>query len=245
MQQVEFVCLALSRKYGGTCAAGLRTDGTGWIRPVGSQEAGALSPEERLLLGGTPPRLLDVLRVPVSGPDPKSWQPENCRLAPGRWGLVARPAPPELVPLIKRHLVPGPLLFGTGDNRIPLAQISKNKVAASLALVAPEHLHWEVRLTSSLSKQLRACFYLSGQRYSLAVTDVVCERQVLARAQAAGVRPAPLEEPRAGDLLLTVSLGEPYERDQCCYKLVAGVMVLTKAGLCGWSQGQLSAGVGR
>jgi hypothetical protein len=44
MPTVEIICLANSRKHSGRCVAGLRTDGQGWIRPVGPSDNGTLFP---------------------------------------------------------------------------------------------------------------------------------------------------------------------------------------------------------
>jgi hypothetical protein len=41
---VEIVCLANSRKAGGRCIAGVRTDTGAWVRPVSSGREGTLRP---------------------------------------------------------------------------------------------------------------------------------------------------------------------------------------------------------
>jgi hypothetical protein len=39
MAQVDLICLANSRKLGGRCVAGLRLDGSGWVRRVDSPQS--------------------------------------------------------------------------------------------------------------------------------------------------------------------------------------------------------------
>ncbi|MCC7084716.1 MAG: hypothetical protein IT427_06885 [Pirellulales bacterium] len=63
MTPVEFLCMAYSRKHQGRCIAGLRTDGSGWVRPVSKQSDGTLTSARCQLYDGTPPQALDVLRV--------------------------------------------------------------------------------------------------------------------------------------------------------------------------------------
>ena len=40
MPHWEFICLANSRKLGGHCVAGIKTDGSGWVRPTGLPQDG-------------------------------------------------------------------------------------------------------------------------------------------------------------------------------------------------------------
>lgn len=46
MAALDIICLANSRKHGGRCVAGLRTDGGGWLRPVGTLLDGTLYPPD-------------------------------------------------------------------------------------------------------------------------------------------------------------------------------------------------------
>jgi hypothetical protein len=58
MAQVDLICLANSRKLGGRCIAGLRLDGSGWVRPVGEAPDGTLYPADFMLRDGTESKLL-------------------------------------------------------------------------------------------------------------------------------------------------------------------------------------------
>lgn len=89
----EFICLANSRKHGGRCVAGIRTDGCGWIRLVTNRDDGALLPQHYTLCDGTEAQTLDLLRIEVIKPPPKPYQPENWLVGSKPWELIARPAP--------------------------------------------------------------------------------------------------------------------------------------------------------
>jgi hypothetical protein len=73
----RIVCLANSRKLNGRCLAGKEFGGTGvgaWVRPVGAREHGEVSEYERQYEDGSDPRVLDVIDVPLIGPQPKDFQ---------------------------------------------------------------------------------------------------------------------------------------------------------------------------
>ena len=77
MPTFEILCLANSKKHGGRCVAGLRTDGGGWVRPVADTEDGALFPEHYMLPDGSEPRIMDILRISPRECRPRPHQPEN------------------------------------------------------------------------------------------------------------------------------------------------------------------------
>ena len=96
-QVKRIVCLANSRMYQGRCIAGreFRTDGTPvpWIRPVTGRENEGVSEEMCRYVSGHTPRLLDIMDVPVIGPQPKEHQQENWLLDESRnWNRVGRAA---------------------------------------------------------------------------------------------------------------------------------------------------------
>ena len=64
--------------------AGLRADGTGWIRPVSDEEHGVLRRHHFVLGDGKAPNLLDIIEIEVAQAPPEPHQPEN-------WLLVDRP----------------------------------------------------------------------------------------------------------------------------------------------------------
>ena len=77
MPAFEIICLANSTKYGGRCIAGLKTDGSGWLRPVSPRADGTLYPEHYMLDGNKEPELFDILEIECTGHRQECHQPEN------------------------------------------------------------------------------------------------------------------------------------------------------------------------
>ena len=228
MPEFEILCLANSRKRSGRCIAGIRTDGQGWIRPVGWTEDGGLTPNNYWLDNHSEPQVLDVIRLNCARPRPKPHHPEDWILGPSAWRLASRPASPEQLDSLRSFLVPGPALFGDANSRVPAAQFKSRPVASSLALVAPENLRWLVEENAD-KRRVSAQFSLCGAFYSLRLTDPLYERKMahLPPGQqprgAAGI-------PATATVWLTVSLSEPFQKaggaESFCHKLAAAVIVL-------------------
>lgn len=224
-EMLEIVCLANSRKMQGRCLAGLRTDGQGWVRLVAANGDGMLFPAEYRLPDGSEPKLLDVLHVGCAGPKPECHQPENVRIARVPWHLAARPAPPLAQALLQTSLVKGPLLLGNFGDKRDFGQIKLKPAASSLALIAPDNLLWRIQPSSRGTRQTKADFHLTRTPYSLSVTDPVWAQRLahlpngVYPREAAGI-------PASDAVLFTVSLSEPTDWNNHCYKLVAGVIVL-------------------
>ena len=105
----DIVCLANSRNHGGRCVAGLRTDGGGWLRPVGQLPDGTLYPSDYHLNDLTEPGALDVIRVGVLAPRPLDHQPEAADIC--REELV-RPGAPDRLSCAHRVL---PAIWRIGE----------------------------------------------------------------------------------------------------------------------------------
>lgn len=229
MPKMEIICLANSRKQGHHCIAGLRTDGSGWLRPQGTVPDGSLYVGEIILPDATLPRVLDVITLSCSQYQPKPHQPENWRIDNLRWQLAARPAPSSLLPVLRAAIAHGPELLGSRSDRAPASDFLAQPALASLALVAPENLRWRIGANHRGKRQTRACFTLCGVHYDLSVTAPDWEDRL-------GALPDGYHAAAAASLsltdtpLFTISLGEPFDRDNsgnpCCFKLVAGIVVL-------------------
>lgn len=217
----DIICLANSRKLGGHCVAGLRTDGSGWIRPVGTAPDGILWPKDYTLANGTPVKPLDVMRVTVSAPRPACHQPENWVIDGSRWLLVKRPSDQQIGEVLRQALVRGPELLSGLDDRVPYAQFEKQRAAASLALVAPEDLYLYHHLTYSGKLQARGRFPMgTGERtvlYDLPITEPRWEATISRQG------PNTLRQSQ-GKFLVTISLAEPFAEH--CYKIIAAIMPL-------------------
>lgn len=225
MSSCEIICLANSRKLSGRCVAGLRIDGQGWIRPVGPAQDGTLYTRHYTLDDGTEAKVLDILRIDIASPRPQPHQPENWLVGNIPWQLIARPAPESSLPILYSHLVYGPDLLGNRSDRVPYDSFSQAPAQASLALVMPDTMHWDVRTNIfSGRRQTRAFFTLGGTSYDLSVTDPIWEQR-LATPSSGSFSRASIGLSSEDKILLTISLGEPFQG--YCYKLVAAVIVVS------------------
>ncbi len=110
--QATIVCLANSTKLGSRCVAGVDVEDGEWIRPVGSGDHGAVTRSERTYVDGSEPQLLDLIELSLARPTPQPGQPENWRLAPGRWCNVGHLAPDDAWVLLEELATDEPL-FGS------------------------------------------------------------------------------------------------------------------------------------
>jgi len=224
MPKIDMICLANSRKLQGRCVAGLRTDGEGWIRPVAAVPLGTLHPGHYMLQDVTQPLLMDVISVSYHGGQAEPHQPENWLIDSTGWRLVFRPAPAEYDAILRGSLETGPGLLGNESNRVDYATLAAMPGAASLALVVPEDLQWNVTTDFRGQRRTKARFKLAGAAYDLPITDPCWPSRLdhlpLGVYSVGAANVAPDEY-----VMLTVSLGEPTPWDNCCYKVVAGVVV--------------------
>jgi hypothetical protein len=223
MPHFEMICLANSKKLGGHCVAGLRLDGSGWIRPVGVLPDGILWPSDYTLTNGREAKTLDVIRVGLRSPRPAAHQPENWVIDGSCWALCTCSTTKTCLAILRKAIVAGPeLLTGVAD-RIPFAQFQKEPAAASLALVAPEDLYVYDHLRRGGRRQARGRFSLgTGDRltlYDLPITEPHWQRTILNGS------PHTLRQAE-GKFLLTISLSEPFAEK--CYKLIAAIMPLPR-----------------
>lgn len=229
MPVFDILCLANSKKHGGRCVAGLRTDGAGWVRPVSFEREGTLYEKHYTLEDGSEARVLDLLRIRFAIPRPEPHHPENRLITHIRWQLVSRPAPKEVLELLESHLTPGPELLGSLSDRVPFEAFEAKAAAGSLALVEPGDVQWIVKTSRAGERRTRVAFTLKGTRYSLALTDPDWER----RLSSLPIGEHPRRAAGIADttrLFLTVSLSEPFQSDdraeKFCYKLIAAVIAL-------------------
>lgn len=222
MPHFELVCLANSRKLGGRCVAGLRTDGRGWLRLVSAAEHGVLFTPDYTLGDGSEASVLDVLRVGAVKHRPALHQPENWLIDDGRWSLLARPMGYDLTAVLCSALVRGPELLGNSSDRTLHPLYEQQPAAASLALLAPDTLELYSKPNDWRGKpQVRGRFTLGeGRRacaYDLVVTDQFWEHAVLTHGTSC------LRQ-TVSSFVLTISLSEP--RELHCYKIIAAIVVL-------------------
>jgi hypothetical protein len=229
MPTFELICLANSKKHGGRCVAGLRTDGGGWIRLVGPS-GGVLLPSHYRFDSGSTTRVLDVVRVGCAGAHPKPHHPEDWMIDGTPWKLVARPAGSKQLEVLQQHLTRQSMLLQNWGDRVPYDSYCIRPAASSLALVAPEKIEWAVRLNEHGARRMRVLFTLNGRSYDLPLTDPQWEQRVNRLSPGTHPRNDVADLKPEDELLLTISLGEPFQvdviHDEYCFKLVAGVVVL-------------------
>jgi hypothetical protein len=220
--EVEFLCLAYSRKRGGRCLAGIQMNNGGWIRPVGDDLDRAISKKIQAKIG-------DVLSVSLGNVCPKPHQPENRRLH-RLWykpwhklcRRVGRLKQEEFLDRLKAYVYEEQWLLGDYQDRIGEEQFLNTPAEASLALIEPEHLQWLIQTSRSGRRQTRAIFSWKGANYNLVVTDPEWELQL--KDLTVGCHEHMALNMAGQKAFLTISLSEPF--NGFCYKLVAAVIVL-------------------
>jgi DNA-binding CsgD family transcriptional regulator len=224
MPVFDILCLANSNKWRGSCIAGLRLDGGGWIRPVARTSHGELHPVHYHMQGGGCPQIFDRIRVAFIEQVPAAHQPENWLIADQPWQLVSRGLTPETVTFLGSNLIDQPALLGDFSHKTPFDRLEKEPAMSSLCLIRPTKLSCIIQPTSYNAHQPRARFQVGGRWYLLPVTDptwVMASRDLTPGEYPVTACGTPADV----DVLLTVSLGDPFE-DGYCYKLIAGVLPL-------------------
>ncbi len=218
----RLICLANSTKLGGHCVAGLRADGKGWIRPVSQLPDGDLSANQCTCSSGTVAAPMDLLDVDVGRHRPVAHQQENWLVTEAPWNLVARPAPISLAPVVRKAIVSVPPLLGCKRSRRSVYDFPSGQSAASLALVAPLGVRWEVTTNAKNKLQVRCLFDLGPNSYDVVVTDPVWKLRF--RTLPFGIHEGSAVGLGLADRpLLCVSIGEPYRG--YCYLLAAAVII--------------------
>ena len=210
-ERVQVVCLANSRKMRNRCIAGIDVRTGEWLRPCfGSGDEGI--PWHVRQIGGNEPALLDILEIPLraSGPS-QDIQPENRWLGKGPWRKVGEVRVEDILDYCEESKF---LLHNEAD-RVPVNKLKRLEPGQkkSLCLIR-SRATFSTSPSYSGKKQVRASFNYGSHYYSLVVTDWEYERRFESYSTV------------SADCLMTISLGVPYERDNCCYKLVAGVIRL-------------------
>jgi len=195
------------------------------IRPVSNHDEGALDFVERRLANGNDPKPLDVIQLPISGPENNSLQPENWVIQPGQaWtkesvcdarvlqSLTEEPESLWLDPAQKSDRTSEPVL-----QRLQNFQ--------SLYLIRPDVFHFQIRSRvwdGYAKKQQRGLFSYKGRHYDFALTDPLISQKYFPDyplTQEGIVQPS---DPRR--VQLCVSLTPPFH--DLHYKVIATVFEL-------------------
>ncbi len=231
MREIRFLCLAVSRRDGGNCIAGIDLDSRAWIRPVNCKSTGAFSDHELIAIENCTGKKrflapLDVIPLKLENHAGSNVQPENWEIQPSSYE-----APFTVSARFDRDacLAEFPLFLDKTDrllhshgNSISESEAKLKPLSHSLSLLRPNQLFWKVVEGSYAGKlQVRAEFRFGQTPYSLVVTDVDWEARV--RPLGAGRYAHSSIERATGDVFLTISLAAAPMHGYH-YKLVAGVI---------------------
>jgi hypothetical protein len=236
MPESRFLCLAVSRRDGGNCIAGIDIDSGKWIRPVNAKTRGAFADHEIIVVdGGTQLHRilepLDVLHLRLGKYVGDNVQPENWEMAPashedGYMVLRRFDGPQDADTLISFLDQKGPLLQSYTKSIPASDPLLTRGLSHSLSIIRPEQLYWRIGLHPTYANKVRveADFRFDNDPYCLVVTDPTWEAKC--RSFGSGRHPhSKIAGNAKGQVLLTISLAEvPLHGFH--YKLVAAVVCL-------------------
>jgi hypothetical protein len=223
MPEVDLLILASSRKHGGRCIAGWDLTNERWLRPVSSQADGTLE-LEHCTVNGAWPEVFDVVHLEIGDHRPSPYQPENYVISGTPWELVRQEQPGDVSGLLENLVETDHWLLRSNDRRVQAAVLRANAAPSSLLLVHPSSLTWRVETAPWGDRQRKADFRIGGGGwYDWSVTDIPVYEQL--RELDDGNYPRDtVGIDDDSDVLLTISLAEPYQENDACYKLVAAVL---------------------
>ena len=206
----KLIILANSRKMHNRCIAGIDAETGKWVRPV-YENGDKGVPWSIRQVDGQEPALLDIVSIPLASKGPhRDIQPENRQILKGTWIKVGQATTPQVAAYCQCK----GLILHNDDRRIPTWKLRAvpEKDRASLCLVRAQ-VHFFTEGTYR-GKRVNAKFEHDGNQYCIPVTDYRFESHF------------PVYSQREAHCLLTISMGMPFERDQCCYKFIAGIVEL-------------------
>ena len=185
------LCLANSRRPGGTCFAGKELIGSklaGWIRPVNSAHQGAISAQDRLYNGGSHAELLDKVTVTLQKPAPHLHHQEDHQIDASKyWVKISRATWNEVVnatDIVKGELWVNDDSSWHGQND-KVSEASASKLKGSLYLIEPTNLKlvvgWESVYQGPDIRRVRAEFEYNNISYNFVVTDEPVEKTYFAK----------------------------------------------------------------
>lgn len=225
MAEVDLLVLASSRKGGGRCVAGYDLDGETWIRPVSDLHDGTLM-LEHCGVDGEWPAVLDIVRVDLDEPRPLSWQPENWSLTSAAWELVDRLDVADGAGILDGLVDHDIKLLESTNRKLAGDYLREHPIAASLTLSKPGELQWHIETPPWGGRQQKALFTLDAPgQYDFSVTDFAIEDVLRTLPLGVHTRDA-VGIGDDAEVYLTISLGEPYNLNDDCYKLAAAVIAV-------------------
>lgn len=197
----------------------------GWIRPVSNHDEGALTIGERRLSDTADPNPLEVVQMPLTGPENSQLQPENWLIHAGQaWTKESSLDVRALISLVEDPdglwLDPDQKNDRAGANF--LQQLPNFQ---SLFLIRPEAFDFHIGSKiweGYAKKQQRGLFAYKGRQYDFALTDPLIGRKYFPDYPRTPDGYIPPKDPRR--VLLCVSLTPPFHGLH--YKVIATVFEL-------------------
>lgn len=220
----RMVCLANSKKPGGTCVAGKVSEGKYqgyWIRPVAPRADNAITWQDQVYGNGQAPKLLDLVEINYTGLEGHGFQQENHLIDVSvRWSCLGH-FPRQNLSLLED--APASLWETTHDDsysgendRVNQSHLTGHR--GTLYLIRPTRVRIRVSAEGSYRGDnrlvLRAFFHYNNIYYGLKVTDTLYVSRF--RERGAGTYDVDNIE------FFTISLGE-IANDGYAYKLVAAI----------------------
>jgi hypothetical protein len=204
---------------------GGKTRWGGWIRPVSNHDEGALDFVERRLADTKDPKPLDMIQLPLSGPENNALQPENWLIQPGQ--VWSKESVGDLQALLSLIEGPDSLWFDPAQksDRTSAPFLQQLPSLQSLYLIRPEVFHFQIQSRvwdGYAKKQLRGLFTYKGRHYDFSLTDPLIGRKYFPeypRTQDGIIEPTDSRR-----ILLCVSLTPPFL--DLHYKVIATVFEL-------------------
>lgn len=211
----NIIILANSRKNNNRCIAGIDIQTGEWIRPCFEDGKNGI-PWNIRKVNGKEPRLLDILSISLrkrEGPH-HNIQPENRSIFKGAWEKVGSINVEEIGRFIQKI---GPIFHNT-DRRICIDELKRlpKDEKKSLYLIQA-NVKFATEAGYRGRRRLNASFEYCGYLYQMPVTDYEFESTFSSYST------------RQAECLLTISLGLPFDKDNCCYKFIAGVIELRRS----------------
>lgn len=222
MVRKRIVLLANSRKHQERCLAGREISDqlySGWVRPVSDRPGEGLNFCERQYQDRSEPAVLHIIDVPLIRPNAHACQTENWLASPNDWwvkqGVLTWDQAARLAETPATLWVNGFSTQNGINDEIP--QAHGNLLTNSICMIRVPAVSVHV-FTGYDRKKVHASFRYGGANYRFSLTDSVMEPQYKA---------APLGTSNLGECLLTISLSEPFTKNDgsvCQYKLVAAII---------------------
>ena len=221
------ICFANSRRPPhGRCVAGkevVNGDYGDWIRPVSARATEEISEEERRYENGTDPKVLDIIKIKMLEPRPRTYQSENHVIDDQYyWERNGMAGWDDAVNALDD--ISGPLWRNIESTQYGINDTVPEEVAhqlsTSLCLIRPNEIELHVNREGGdfgpPRRRVRCSFVLNEVSYKFVVTDPIIERHYLAQSNGSY---------SIEDAIFCISLSGLFQGHS--YKLVAAMIIPT------------------